>query len=67
MTPLHIAAYDGRLALIKLLLERGANRDAKSDHGTTPVDVVGNNTSTDIAVKASVRELLRTWQSAKQL
>jgi hypothetical protein len=39
MTVLHIAAQRGYLAVVKLLLERGANPEALSKHSRTPLHV----------------------------
>lgn len=38
-TPLHDAASNGHLKLIKLLVERGADIHAKNAKGKTPLDV----------------------------
>ena len=37
-TPLHIAAFNGRLEVVKLLCMRGANPHAKDKDGYTPLD-----------------------------
>ena len=37
-TPLHVAAYYGRVDAIRLLVERGAKLDAKDEDGKTPRD-----------------------------
>jgi ankyrin repeat protein len=38
-TPLHAAAANGAAALVSYLLERGADPDAASDGGQTPLDL----------------------------
>lgn len=38
-TPLHDAASNGNIRLVKLLVERGADIHAKNKKGKTPVDV----------------------------
>ena len=37
-TPLHIAAFNGRLEVVKLLCMRGADPHAKDEDGYTPLD-----------------------------
>ena len=49
-TPLHEAAFNGDLALARLLLERGADRSMRTAEGDTPLD---------IAVKHGRAEVLR--------
>lgn len=41
-TPLHDAASNGHLKLIKLLVERGADIHAKNSKGKTPLDVASS-------------------------
>lgn len=38
-TPLHDAAINGHIKLVKLLVERGADIHAKNSKGKTPLDV----------------------------
>lgn len=38
-TPLHDAAVNGHLKLVKLLVEKGADIYAKNSKGKTPVDI----------------------------
>ena len=37
-TPLHLAAYGGRKEIVELLIDKGADVNAKSDDGRTPLD-----------------------------
>jgi len=46
-TALHLAALEGREDVVRLLVERGADKTAKNADGQTPKDV-----ATDPAVKA---------------
>jgi len=38
-TPLHHAAEQGNIALIKVLLDNGADREIKDDKGRTPLKI----------------------------
>jgi ankyrin repeat protein len=38
LTPLHKACFNGKVAVISLLLEKGANVNAQSKYGSTPLD-----------------------------
>ncbi|KAI0269072.1 ankyrin repeat-containing domain protein, partial [Russula aff. rugulosa BPL654] len=38
-TPLHQASANGRIEIVRLLIEHGANVEAKNDEGETPLDV----------------------------
>jgi ankyrin repeat protein len=38
-TPLHLAAAQGHKDVVKLLVEMGANIDAKTPEGETPADL----------------------------
>jgi ankyrin repeat protein len=38
-TPLHIAAYQGHLAIVKYLVQKGANINQATPHGATPLSV----------------------------
>ena len=42
-TPLHEAAYNGDLPLVRLLLDRGADRAARTAEGDTPLDIATKN------------------------
>ena len=42
-TPLHEAAYNGDLPLVRLLLDRGADRSARTAEGDTPLDIATKN------------------------
>jgi ankyrin repeat protein len=51
-TPLHFAAANasgrkGRLAVVELLLERGADAEARSTSASRPVDLVTGSSSED--------------------
>ena len=39
-TPLHNAAYNGRLEVVQLLLRHGADKELKDSDGEKPVDIV---------------------------
>lgn len=56
ITALHLAAQSGHLAMVKLLLERGADRFVKDDlYGATP------EMSADYFGQAAVRDYLRSY------
>jgi uncharacterized protein len=38
LTALHFAAYEGRTAVVRLLLNEGANANANTSSGRTPLD-----------------------------
>ena len=45
-TPIHVAAFQGRPAALRLLLEAGADPSIKNDFGETPLDcakLIGNS------------------------
>jgi len=42
-TALHVAAYNGHIEIVKLLLERGADTSLKNWQGKTASDVTSNN------------------------
>jgi len=49
-TPLDTAAHFGRIDIVTLLLEKGANIEAtKSDHGSTPLNTAASLGHTDVA------------------
>jgi ankyrin repeat protein len=47
---LHVAAYDGNIAVIELLLDRGAEVNAKNDRGETPRSIAADKGHTDAVV-----------------
>lgn len=47
-TPLHCAAFRGRTKLVKLLLSKGVNINARVDMGMTPLYLAINNGQTDV-------------------
>ena len=56
-TPLHIAAYNGQLEVVQLLLRHRADKELKNNDGNKPVDIVckyGNEQH-----KAAITALLR--------
>ncbi len=48
-TPLHHAAYWGEISVVKLLIDKGANVDAKAKQGSTPLMVALENGKTEVA------------------
>jgi ankyrin repeat protein len=38
-TPLHLASYNQKLKIVRVLLDHGANADAKNDQGKTPLQL----------------------------
>mmetsp|Transcript_25410 Transcript_25410/g.66998 ORF Transcript_25410/g.66998 Transcript_25410/m.66998 type:complete len:1074 (+) Transcript_25410:873-4094(+) len=50
-TPLHIAARFGQLPMVELLLEHGADREARDEHGSTPADKARSVGKTSIALR----------------
>ncbi|KAJ1971878.1 hypothetical protein H4R34_005599 [Dimargaris verticillata] len=52
-TPLHFAAANGKLALVRILLQWGAAVDVADEYGSTPIDVAAAQGHTEIV------ELLR--------
>ena len=47
-TPLHEAAFNGDLALARLLLERGADRSLQTQEGETPLDIAAKHNRADV-------------------
>ena len=42
-TPLHIASYYGQTEVVKYLVSKGANKNAKDHNGQTPYDISCND------------------------
>lgn len=65
-TPLHDAALDGDVDLLRLLIVHGADRDARTKYGRTPLDFATNPPAPlrAPANSAQVTALLRTTPSA---
>jgi len=47
-TPLHEAAYNGDVALLRLLLGRGADRSVRTAEGDTPLDLATKNKRAEV-------------------
>lgn len=54
VTPLHDAALDGQLKLVKLLVERGADPTSKNQKGKTPCDIAAPSVYTYLKGKSSL-------------
>jgi ankyrin repeat protein len=50
-TPLHQAAFNGRVEVIPVLVQMGVDKDAKDVHGATPLHAAAGNGQVE-AVKA---------------
>ena len=48
MTPLHLAAWSGKVEVTRLLLEAGANVNASSDNGDTPLILACQHGNSDV-------------------
>ena len=46
--PLHEAAFNGDVALVRLLLERGADRSVRTAEGDTPLDIATKNKRAEV-------------------
>jgi ankyrin repeat protein len=47
-TPLHSAAFNGNVAIVRLLLARGADPNAAKDDGKTPLDLARERGHVDV-------------------
>jgi ankyrin repeat protein len=54
-TPLHAAANDGNLSLLKQRLDLGDAVNAKNKAGKTPLDLADENGHTEVAIELSQR------------
>jgi len=48
-TPLHEAAFNGDLALVRLLLDRGADRSVRTAEGETALDIAVKHARQEVA------------------
>ena len=48
-TPLHEAAFNGDMALVRLLLDSGADRSLRTPEGETPLDIATKHNRTEVA------------------
>jgi ankyrin repeat protein len=48
-SPLHEAAANGQIEMAKLLLDHGANLNAKEEHGKTPLTIALEYKQTEMA------------------
>ena len=47
-TPLHEAAFNGDLALVRLLLDSGADRSVRTAEGDTPLDIARKHNRAEV-------------------
>ena len=47
-TPLHEAAFNGDVALVRLLLDSGADRSVRTAEGDTPLDIASKHDRTEV-------------------
>jgi ankyrin len=57
-TPLHVASYFGKLDIVQLLLDHGANVDALDKFGKTPLHYISKSKNKSKAVGIDVAQLL---------
>jgi ankyrin repeat protein len=55
VTPLHTAAYNGHVDIVKLLLEHGADPTVRNKDGDTPLDVA----RAEVIARLFIEEWLR--------
>ena len=50
-TPLHFAAREGHKKIVELLIDKGADMNAKANDGTTPLDMADDKETADLLRK----------------
>ena len=60
ITPLHAAAFAGRMETLRILLDKGADLTARTGEGETPRDLVAQEWNTDL--QQTYREIEQRYQ-----